>query len=104
MTHEHGTPLSRRAGFAWFVVTVVAFAAVAFRTEVQAKQIIRNQHRIVQIQYDQCSLRNEGVVRQNGLLDAAVAAERRRATPDQRRIRDLQQFKTAVADCGPAPA
>lgn len=69
----------------------------------QQQQIRRNQQTIAVTQWDQCQIRNDGVQRQNNLLDAAVAAERRRPVPDPQRIVDLTRFKGNLADCGDEP-
>ena len=87
-----------------FTAVVVLFLlAVTVRTEVQQRQIVDNGRRIERTQYDQCTLRNEGTARQNVLIDSAIAAERRRPKPDQKRIHDLTDFKQPVLNCGARP-
>jgi hypothetical protein len=100
---ESGVGLSDRRLLVIFAVTVVAFTAVAFRTEVNQRAISRNATRIEQVVYAQCVLRNEGVTRQNVLIDSAIAAERRRPKPDAKRLHDLTEFKGAIVDCGRPP-
>ena len=87
-----------------FTAVVVLFlAAVTVRTEVQQRQIGRNQQQIERTQYAQCVLRNEGTARQNVLIDSAIAAEKRRPKPDQKRIHDLIDFRGPILDCGARP-
>lgn len=110
--------LSRRRALALAAVVVFAWIVLAVRSEVQQHAILRNQQQIresqvriaenqrqiARTQYDQCALRNVGTRRQNALLDSAIAAEKRRATPDPKRIKDLTDFKGTLLDCGSPPA
>lgn len=92
------------------VFVVAVFALLSARQEIQQRSISRNQQTITHNQqvtderiYRQCVALNVGTTRQNALLDAAVAAERRLPVPDQQRIKDLTQFKLTALDCGPPP-
>jgi CHASE3 domain sensor protein len=95
--------MSRSRTLALFAFVVFAFFVVAVRSEINARAIKDSGREIARTQYDQCAARNEVIGRQNGLLDAAIAAEKRRPTPDSQRIRDLIQFKDDILDCGRRP-
>jgi Collagen triple helix repeat (20 copies) len=103
-----GPGLTRRQLVAGFALVLFVFVVLSFRQEVQQRSISHNQQMIRHNQevtdqrmYRQCVALNAGTTRQNGLIDAAIAAEKRRPQPDLQRISDLSRFKLALLDCGP---
>lgn len=107
---QTGRAFTRLQALALFAVVVAAFAVVSVRTELitrqlrdQQRQVGVNQTHITQLQYTQCTLRNNGTVRQNALIDSAIAAERRKPAPDLQRIEDLSAFKQPTVTCGKPP-
>jgi hypothetical protein len=93
-----------------FAVVVVAFTAVALRTEVNQRQISRNQQqiaenaaRIERAVWQECAGRNEGARRLNLIVQASIAGEQRRPDPDLVRIKALEGFKAVIIACGPKP-
>lgn len=101
--HGAGLPLTRLQVLALAFFVVFAFVVLSVRTELQQRQIRSNSVRIAQTQYDQCQLRNQGTRRQNGLINAAIDAEKRKPKPDPKRIQDLTNFLGATPDCGSRP-
>jgi len=88
----------------WFTAVVVLFlAAVTVRTEIQQQQIRSNNARIEALLYGQCVDRRADVLRQNALIDNAIAAEKRKPAPDRKRIADLADFRSTVPACGTPP-
>ena len=100
---ERGPGPSNMTMLIVFLFVVAAFLVLAVRTEVQQRQISRNAARIERLQYDQCQVRNEASARQIALIDSAITAEKRKPVPDAKRIKDLERFRPAVENCGPAP-
>lgn len=100
---QRGLPVSRLQAFVIFLVVILAFVVLALRVESNTSEIERSQRQIAKTQWTQCTARNEATTRQNALLDSAIAAERRRPVPDQRRIRDITKFKGNILDCGVEP-
>jgi hypothetical protein len=105
-----GVVMTSRRMLVIFAVVVVAFTAVAFRTEINQRGIARNQQEIgrnarllQRVVYDQCTVRNQGTARQNVLIDSAIAAERRKPAPDEKRLKDLTDFRGVIVDCGRRP-
>lgn len=97
-------PLSRAQALVVLAVVVVAFASMGLLFQRQSGAIRDNQTRIARVQWDQCNLQHDAAVRQVTLIDSAIAAERRKGpAADTKRIRDLEQFKPAVVDCGRRP-
>ena len=88
---------------ALFLFVVVAFAVVSARTEIQQRQINVNARRLAVLSYAQCQIRAEAANRQRILINSAIAAEKRKPKPDAKRIKDLEDFRPAVENCGPKP-
>ena len=87
-----------------FTAVVVLFLlAVTVRTEIQQQQIRSNNARIEVLLYGQCVARRADVLRQNALIDSAIAAEKRKPAPDRKRIADLGDFRATVPVCGTPP-
>jgi hypothetical protein len=108
---ERGPGPSNARMLVIFVFVVFAFALLAVRSEVQQRrleatqrQADRNTQQIARTQYDLCLGDRADALRQNALIDNAIAAERRKPAPDAKRIRDLTDFRNTVPDCGQAPA
>jgi hypothetical protein len=96
-----GPALTRRQLIAGGALVLFVFIVLSIRQEVQQRSIGRNQQEIRHNLYTQCAALNVGATRQNGLIDSAIAAERRRPQPDLQRIRDLTRFKVPMLNCGP---
>jgi hypothetical protein len=95
-----GPALTRRQLIAGAALVLFVFVVLSIRQEVQQRSIGRNQQEIRHNLYTQCAALNVAATRQNGLIDSAIAAERRRPDPDQQRIRDLTRFKVPMLVCG----
>ena len=102
-TGRRGMALSNSRMLAIFLVVVVAFLALAVRQEIQQRQIRSNNARIELLFYGQCVDRRADVLRQNALIDNAIAAEKRKPGPDRKRIADLSDFRNTVPACGTPP-
>jgi hypothetical protein len=92
----------------WQLYTVLAFVVGAFIVlsvglSRQARSIQHQQEQIRRDQYAQCTLRNQDNDRRNTSIDSAIAAEKRKPVPDQRRITELAQTKSRALYCGPNP-
>lgn len=98
-----GRSLTNTQITAVFLFVVLAFVVLSVRTEIQQRQISRNAHRIEVLNHGQCEVRNAGARNQIRLIDSAIAAEKRKPRPDAKRLRDLEDFKPPVVDCGPKP-
>lgn len=85
------------------LLNVAAFALLGTLAQQALDQSNRNAHRIAVQSWSTCHDFNEGFMRQNAVIDSAIAAERRRPQPDAQRINDLVQFKLPVRNCGPKP-
>lgn len=101
-----GASLSNRRVLAMFVAMTAMFLTLAVVAQIQnqhiqsnQRQIRINQKLIQQTQFQQCTLRNEGATRQNVLIDREIDAEKTKPNPDQKKIRDLTNFKAAIVDC-----
>jgi hypothetical protein len=93
----------RHRSWLFAALLVVIVLGLAARTEVQQRRIGANAARIEVLFWEQCTLGRSAAVRQNALIDSAVQAEKRKPHPDAKRLRDLNQFRPAVADCGTRP-
>jgi hypothetical protein len=93
----------RHRSWLFAALLVVIVLGLAARTELQQRQIRGNAHRIEVLFYEQCTTRNDAALRQGALIDSAIEAERRKPKPDAKRVKDLQDFKPAVVDCGRKP-
>jgi hypothetical protein len=82
---------------------VFVFALLAVRTEIQQRQTSFNSDQIARTQYEQCVTRRQATLKQNGLIDVEIAAEKREPAPDMRRVRDLENSKGGISDCGRRP-
>lgn len=91
-----------------FLLLVLAFSLLATRAEINQRAINRNAAEIREnaaeialLVYQECQTRNATAGRQIALIDAAIAAEKRKPAPDQKQIADLTKFKPVIVDCGP---
>lgn len=66
-------------------------------------RIAANAHDIRRLFYTQCVEHNATTTRQNGLIDRAIDAERRRTQPNADTINGLNAFKDKIVDCGRRP-
>lgn len=81
--------------------TRISHQATELRQQnVEIQQVV---DRLEHVVYEQCADRNKAAVTKNGLLDQAIAAEKRRTNPSAKTLKDLAAFKDAVPDCGPKP-
>lgn len=81
------------------VVVLVGFAV----TQDADRRIDANSRQLATVAYRQCQTIDATNQRQIELIDSAIAAERRKPSPDPKRIADLEQFKPSRVDCGPPP-
>jgi len=95
-----GPALTRRQRIAGAALVLFVFVVLSVRQEIQQRSIGRNQQDLRHNLYTQCLALNVGATRQNGLIDSAIAAERRRPQPDLQRIKDLTGFKVPRLGCG----
>jgi hypothetical protein len=86
-----------------FAFVVLAFVVLSLRTEIQQRAISANAHRIEVLFFEQCTIRNITAQNQIKLIDSAIASEKRKPKPDAKRIRDLEQFRPSVVNCGTRP-
>lgn len=105
-----GPALTRRQLVTGASLVLFVFLLLSVRQEIQQRSISHNQQTITDNQrttderiYRQCVALNVGTARQNVLIDAAIATERRLPAPDQQRITDLTKFKLKPLDCGLPP-
>jgi hypothetical protein len=95
--------VTRMQLLAIFLLITFAFSVVAVRTEVQQRQITANAAKLTQVVYTQCAIQDASNARQAQLIDSAIATERRKPKPDQKRIADLIKFRPDRIDCGSKP-
>lgn len=108
---RHAFRLTNRRLLAIYLVGILSFLALGYRTQHNGELLRDTQQRLAQTQtdlsrlvYRQCLERNVASQRSNAVLQSAIDAETRNPKPDTIRIRALQEFKQAVPDCGHAPA
>lgn len=108
---RHAFRLTNRRLLAIYLVGILSFLALGYRTQHNGEILRDTQQQLAQTQtelsrlvYRQCLERNVAATRSNGVLQSAIEAEQRSPKPDTIRIRALQEFKQAVPDCGHAPA
>lgn len=82
---------------------LAAFTFLAVWLAWNQARVSRNSDDIRRLVYGQCTDRNATTKRQNGLIDRAIDAERRRSNPSADTINSLNDFKGTLSDCGPRP-
>jgi hypothetical protein len=85
------------------VATLIRVEATNRRQDATDRAVQENTDRIARVQYTTCVNLNEGIARQNVIIDAEIARREAVPNPDEKGIQQLKDFRLSEQDCGSKP-